>query len=195
MIMPTMTFMIPPMGSLMVELGLAGCWELAETWEHMKKLSVIWKALTPYLETRQRLWGQRWDKNICYLSNSLIWCFHCSEKQIGWVFEPPHDKTNKMMCAQKRQISLGICPVWLESLLRAQWVAKGPSFLHADSGDSDQTAETDQADLSLRWVHMPFCWFLSWGGSFDVDEKDNYVPPSKGRGTYCFWCGSCWRRC
>ena len=27
-------------------------------------------------------------------------------------------------------------------------------FLHADIEDSDQT----QADLSLRWAHMPFCW-------------------------------------
>ena len=39
----------------------------------------------------------------------------------------------------KTQISLGIRPVWSESLLCAQWVAKGPRFLHADSEDSDQT--------------------------------------------------------
>ena len=37
------------------------------------------------------------------------------------------------------QISLGIRPVWSESSLCAQWVAKGPRFLHADSKDSDQT--------------------------------------------------------
>ena len=64
--------------------------------------------------------------------------------------EPPHDKTNKTtVCPTKTQISLGICPVWSESSLCAQWVAKDPSFLHADSEDSD---------LSLRWAHMPFCW-------------------------------------
>ena len=39
----------------------------------------------------------------------------------------------------KTQISLGIRPVWSESSLCAQWVAKDPSFLHADSEDSDQT--------------------------------------------------------
>ena len=49
----------------------------------------------------------------------------------------------------KTQISLGI---------RAPWVAKDPSFLHADSEDADQTGRI-QADLSLRWAHMPFCWF------------------------------------
>ena len=41
-------------------------------------------------------------------------------------------KTTKWLCTQRRQISLGICPVWSESLLCAQWVAKDPSFLHAD---------------------------------------------------------------
>ena len=56
------------------------------------------------------------------------------------TFEPWHDKTNKMSVRPaKTQISLGICPVWSESLLCAQWVAKGPRFLHADSKDSDQT--------------------------------------------------------
>ena len=39
----------------------------------------------------------------------------------------------------KTQISLSIHPVWSESSLCAQWVAKDPSFLHADSEDSDQT--------------------------------------------------------
>ena len=37
------------------------------------------------------------------------------------------------------QISLGIHPVWSESSLCTQWVAKELSFLHADSEDSDQT--------------------------------------------------------
>ena len=44
------------------------------------------------------------------------------------------------MCTQwrlvhpaKTRISLGIRPVWSASSLCAQWVAKAPSFLHADS--------------------------------------------------------------
>ena len=59
----------------------------------------------------------------------------------------------------KTQISLGIRPVWSVSSLCAQWVAKGPRFLHADSEDSDQTGAVAQADLSLCWAHIPFCWF------------------------------------
>ena len=48
----------------------------------------------------------------------------------------------------KAQISLGVCPVWSESSLCAQWVAKGPRFLHADSEDSDQTGRMPR----LVWV-------------------------------------------
>ena len=75
------------------------------------------------------------------------------------IFEPPHDKSNKMTVhPAKSQISLGIRPIWSESLLCAQWVAKDPSFLHADSKDWPDWGVA-QADLSLRWAHMPFCWF------------------------------------
>ena len=63
--------------------------------------------------------------------------------------EPQHDKTNKMSVRPaKTPISLGIRPVWSESSLCAQWVAKDPMFLHADSDDSDQTARMPR----LIWV-------------------------------------------
>ena len=56
------------------------------------------------------------------------------------INEPPRDKTSKMTVRPaKTQISLGIRPVRSESSLCAQWVAKDPSFLHADSENSDQT--------------------------------------------------------
>ena len=48
-------------------------------------------------------------------------------------------KPTKWLHTEKTQISLGIRPVWSESLLCAQWVAKGPRFLHVDGEDSDQT--------------------------------------------------------
>ena len=56
------------------------------------------------------------------------------------------------------QISLGIRQVWSESSLCAQWVAKNPCFLRADSEDWSDWADA-QADLSLRWAHMPLSWF------------------------------------
>ena len=69
-------------------------------------------------------------------------------KETNWN-EPRHDKTNKMSVRPaKTQISLGIRPVWSESLLCTQWVAKDPSFLHVDSEDSDQTGRMSR----LIWV-------------------------------------------
>ena len=63
------------------------------------------------------------------------------------LYEPRHDKTNKM------------------SVLPAQWVAKDPSVLHADSEDSDQTGRMPR----LIWVfagHTLILLVLSWGGSY-----------------------------
>ena len=50
-----------------------------------------------------------------------------------WIFFFPKQNL------RKTQSSLGIRPVWSESLLCAQWVAMGSVLLQADSEDSDQT--------------------------------------------------------
>ena len=66
-----------------------------------------------------------------------------------YIIELPHDKIKEISVRPaKIQISLSICPVWSESSLCAQWVAKGPVFLHADSEDSDQTGRMPR----LIWV-------------------------------------------
>ena len=63
--------------------------------------------------------------------------------------EPRHDKTNKVRVRPaKTQISQGIRPVWSEFSLCTYWVAKDPSFLHADNKDSDQTGQMPR----LIWV-------------------------------------------
>ena len=71
----------------------------------------------------------------------------------------------------KTQISLGIRPVWSESSLSAQWVAKDPSFPHADSEDSDQTGHRHMP--RLIWVlagRTATLLVLSRGGS-NVEKK------------------------
>ena len=85
--------------------------------------------------------------------------------QLQLIIEPPHDKTNKMTVhPAKTQISLDIHPAWSESLLCAQWVAKDPSFLHADSKDCSDWADA-QVDPSLRWGTCHFVG-LSCDGSY-----------------------------
>ena len=81
---------------------------------------------------------------------SNVSCFHsaggmgCKTAfcQLSVCIESRHDQTNNVAVRPaKTQISLGILPVWPESSLCAQWVAKDPSFLHADSEGSDQTGQ------------------------------------------------------
>ena len=55
------------------------------------------------------------------------------------------------VCPGKTQISLGIRPVWSESSLCAQWVAKDLSFLHVDSEDAD-SEDSDQTGRMPRLI-------------------------------------------
>ena len=71
------------------------------------------------------------------------------------LIEPRHDKTNKISVRPaKTQISLGICPVWSESLLCTQWVAKDPSFPHADSEYSDQIGRMPRLIFAWRTLTL-----------------------------------------
>ena len=95
-----------------------------------------------------------------YYKEKNIYCFNYAiEKStdsfydfllLSRLYEPPHDKTNKMTVRPpKTPISLGIRPVWSESSLCAQWVAKDASFLLADS--------EDWADVLGSQVILLFC--------------------------------------
>ena len=94
------------------------------------------------------------------------------------IFEPTHIKANRMTVhPAKTQISLGIYPVWSESSLCAQFVAKDPSFLHADSNDSDQTGQMPR----LIWVfagRTVILLVLSWGGSFGIITVHHFYSPT-----------------
>ena len=90
------------------------------------------------------------------------------------IFEPPHDKTNKWFVhLTKSQISLGVRPLWSDCSHEESLGPKLPiehtpkTLVKAHSENPDQSAQrrlwsdwaNAQADLSLRWAHMPFCWF------------------------------------
>ena len=101
-----------------------------------------------------------------------FYLFNYSSIQL-WINEPRHDKTSIMSVRPaKTQISLGIRPVWSESSLCAQWVAKDPSFRHADSEDTDQTGRTPR----LIWVFAGrtlILLVLSCRGS-NKDDRQKY---------------------
>ena len=97
------------------------------------------------------------------------------------MFEPPHDKTNKMTeRPAKTQISLGIKPVWSESSLRAQYVDKDPRFLHADSEDSDQTGRMPR----LIWVFAGRTVILLVLLAAQIMFQDTFLILYQSRGFY-----------
>ena len=77
------------------------------------------------------------------------------------IFEPQHYKTNKITCAPSKDSDQ---PAHARNLIRVfacvQWVAKDPSFLHADSEDSDQTGRMRTGHfvgfvmLQLIWINV-----------------------------------------
>ena len=104
-------------------------------------------------------WGRYHVLSCCtniYLYLYPISDFRHTNGQTAYIWEMWNycPDTNKMSVRPaKTQIILGIRPVWSESSLCAQWVAKDPSFLLADSEDSDQTG----------WMHTHFVGFvMSW---------------------------------
>ena len=102
----------------------------------------------------------------------------CKIQFLIFQFEPPHDKTNKLTVRPaKTQISLGIPPVWSKSSLCTQWIPKDPSFLHADSEDSDQTGRMSR----LIWVFaVRTCHFVGFVMRwlifqfYDLSKKKTY---------------------
>ena len=85
----------------------------------------------------------QWNTSFLFIryngfANAYFWWYYSSKTYIDaiWI-----NFFNKLL--RKTQISLGIRPVWSDSLLCAQWVAKGSVPLQGDA----------QADLSLRWAH------------------------------------------
>ena len=88
-------------------------------------------------------WFHREELNFVFLIISMI---HDMTKPTKWV------------CAQRRLRSAWASAQSDQSSLCAQWVAKDPWFLHADSKDSDQTGRMPR----LIWVFAGrtlICWF------------------------------------
>ena len=76
----------------------------------------------------------------------------------------------------KTQISLGLCPVWSASSL-FMWRKLGSLISYPLSAQRRLWSDwvDAQADLSFRWVHMPFCWFCHEVAQIATDS-DNYTP-------------------
>ena len=92
--------------------------------------------------------------------------------------EMQHNKTNKMTCAQRRHINLGIPPVWsvFSVRIKKHWVLcyqlSAKQRLRSDWADA-------QADLSLCWVHRSFRWFFHATAQFAFLEREPNIWTSR----------------
>ena len=83
-----------------------------------------------------------------------------SEASSRSIYEPQHDKTNKMACPPSEDSDQPGHPPNLIRVfavrMKKKWVLGYPLSaqrrLWSDWADA-------QADLNVRWAHMSFCWF------------------------------------
>ena len=126
----------------------------------------------------------QWIK-FCELKRQNIWTEMSTRKRnrfkSKWIFpktepifKPPHDKTNKMACAPSEDSDqLGHPPSLIRVFavhMKKAWVLSYPlsaqQWLWSDWADA-------QADLSIRWAHMPFCWFCREVAHFIFHQSQN----------------------
>ena len=108
--------------------------------------------------------------NSCNFYGAVLSCSHIEPVT---VLKMSHDMTKptKWVCAHQRLRSQAD-----QSSLCTQWVAKDPSFLHADSKDWSVWADA-QADPSLHWAHTHFVGFVMsrlnyWSGAWQNQLND-----------------------
>ena len=94
-----------------------------------------------------------------------------NKKRLLFWFELPHDKTKKMACAPSEDSDQ---PGNLPSLIRVFAVSMKKAWdlsypLSALRSLCSDWADAE-ADLSLRWAHMPFCWFCHAAARFTPQE-------------------------
>ena len=116
------------------------------------------------------------------LKGELGWPLQSKSWQLNWAFpkkpfEPPHDKTNKMISVPREDSNQPGHPPSLISLRCAiSGLAKDPIFLHTDSKDSDQTGRMPGWSESSLGAH-PSLFVLSCSGSFIhcVNVKESLI--------------------
>ena len=144
-------------------------------------VSHIFRSATAFMIHKFWVWASQdylymqYTPTPVILYGAVLSCSHIEPVTVLKMTQ--HDKTNKISVRPlKTQISLGICPVWSESWHCAPWVAKDPSFFHADSKDWSVWADA-QVDLSLPWAHTHFVgfvmlWFNYWSGVWQNQQDD-----------------------
>ena len=99
--------------------------------------------------------------NLCYMTSVVLLLSQLVRfTDIDKCNETPHDKSNKMACAPSVDSDQ---PGHPPSLIRVFAVRMKKALVLSYRLSAQQRLWSDwadaQADLSLRWAHMPLCWF------------------------------------
>ena len=133
-------------------------WKLRTITVHMTL--VLWPLLSNSIQWFYSYCSQGGSKNL----STIVPCNQefCNKQDTKWAASWQNQQNG--MCAQRRQISLGIFPVWSESSL-STWRKLWSLATHwAHNKDSDQTGRMPR----LIWVfagRTVILLVLSWGGS------------------------------
>ena len=124
----------------------------------------------------------------CITELGMFLSLPCLSENLRWVTSWQNQQNG--MYDQRRLRSAWASTQSHQSLLCAQWVAKDTSFLHADSEDWSDWANA-QADLSLRWSYMPFCWFCHEVAHLKFSDRQIWANSADPDQTACaVWSGS-----
>ena len=103
------------------------------------------------------------------------------------MYEPPHDKANKMAFVTSEDSDQpGHLPSLIRVSLRTQWVANNPSFLHVDREDWSDRADARHswifAGRTCHFVSFVMCWliyelYVSYNRAVDKQsiERNNFL--------------------
>ena len=132
-------------------------------------VTIVWLALN-------KIWDAWFWPLLNMAENVNQWCY--GKEEGNQKVSRNMTKPTKCLCAKRRLRWAWACAQSDQSLLCAQWVAKDPRFLHADSEDPDQTGLMPR----LIWVfvgHTLILLVLSCRGS---------------NSCLTWWCSSSWVR-
>ena len=112
------------------------------------------------------------DKYQIRLTRPIHYILFSERESYIYIYEPTHDKTNKIACSPIEDSDQPWHPPSLIRVfvvrMKKHWVFSYPLSaqwrLWPDWTDA-------QADLSLRWAHMPFCWFCHKAAHFTYPEN------------------------
>ena len=122
--------------------------KIGSTMPKYYKIRCLWKLVLCQpipVSLNTRMWKIIWLGRNCFMF---------------YPFELPHDKTNKMTCEPSEDSDQ---PGHPPSLIRVFAVRMKKHWVLSDPLSAQQRLWSDwadaQADLSLHWMHIPFCWF------------------------------------